>query len=431
MKSPAAVLLFALLLTLTAPTIAQDEAPMTQYVYPFVQASGNRYLPDAAGTFPDVTAAQVQLDAVPRWVLGVAGEDGPAWVVVLDDGRVQFVQAVAAVDGVSAMTLPLDTLASADTPPALVFDGQFPRLLRPATDSTPLARFSYPVHVDAVPGALVYVGADGSLVSELDGEQVSAIAGAAIAEDSIPVVSGAQVAVYAGATADRYVHGIMGTSLEDARLLIARVGDDGALQITAEVELPGETVFEGLSPLWADVDGDGMAEIVTTVSDSRTGAAVRVYRADGSILAESDPIGLGFRWRHQLAVGPFGVNGEPEIANVRTPHIGGIAEFLIVNGERLAMSNAQLRYTSHIINSRNLDMGISGDFDGDGQPELVILTQPRTEVVGLANTAQGVTERWRLPLAGSLSTNLAAVPLRDGTLALAAGTDGRTLHIWR
>jgi len=83
-------------------------------------------------------------------------------------------------------------------------------------------------------------------------------------------------------------------------------------------------------------------------------------------------VGRGNRWRHQIAVAPFGPNGELELAEVLTPHIGGIAGFYRMDGDSLNLVAQQDSVTSHSVVSRNFDMGLAGDLDGDGQPEQVV-----------------------------------------------------------
>jgi len=73
-------------------------------------------------------------------------------------------------------------------------------------------------------------------------------------------------------------------------------------------------------------------------------------------------------------VAPFGPNGELELAEVLTPRIGGIAGFSRMDGDPLNLVAQQDGVTSHYVFSRNLDMGLAGDLDGDGQLELVVLT---------------------------------------------------------
>jgi hypothetical protein len=69
------------------------------------------------------------------------------------------------------------------------------------------------------------------------------------------------------------------------------------------------------------VTGDGKQESILTISDAEQGAQIIVYNKEGEHLAAGPAIDRGYRWRHQLAVAPFGPNDELEIADVLTPHI--------------------------------------------------------------------------------------------------------------
>lgn len=400
------------------------------YAYTFQNATGNRYVDNATGVFPNVRPAGVQFQALPIWVVGGLVNDAPIWTVALDNGEVYAVQTTNDIAAISGLLLEVGTVEPGQ-PITAFYDGEnLPVLLTAGDDLSPL---SAPVVINPVDRTLVYVATNGDLVLWRDGTEL-ARQPLNIQLDGVPVVTlGGTVAVYTQATADRYVHGIMGDDLEGAALAIVGTADD-TLTLTAQVDLPGEDVFEGLSPLWADVDDDGEDEIVTTVSNGSAGAWVRAYEQNGDVLAESTAIGQGFRWRHQLAVAPFGIEGETQIVDVRTPHIGGMVEFFTLTGAALEVNNAQLGYTSHVIGSRNLDQGLAGDFNGNGTPELVVTDQAQQNVVGLENSLQGVAEVWRLPLTESgntLSTNFAAVRRPDGTLALAAGANNNVLRVWR
>lgn len=416
-------LLFVLALSVGAVFAQpQEDAPMNAYTYQ--DASGNR-LVAGSGTFPDVHTADLKLDGVPLWIVGGAVGDSAAWLVALEDGRVLAAQPSAGVDGVSGMAFELAQLP-AGAPIAAAFPSMgLPVLLPVGADLSPL---SHAVALDATTTA--YISANGDLVLWRDDAERARVAVNAL-PDARPVLSASgQIAVYSGATDARYVHGVLGDTLEAATLhIFARESD--ALNPIAQVTLDGQDVFEGVSPLWADLDGDGTQELVTTVSNGDVGAQVRLYSAAGELIASSTPIGLGGRWRHQLAVGAFGINGETQLVDVLTPHIGGMVEFFDLDGARLVVNNAQLGYTSHRIGSFNLDMALAGDFDGDGKPELVLTDQDGGRIVGVVNTLSGVQEAWSLALDGTrLSSNLSAVTLADGRLALAAGTEGGLLRVW-
>ena len=105
-----------------------------------------------------------------------------------------------------------------------------------------------------------------------------------------------------------------------------------------------------------------------TLSDAEQGAQVVVYSESG----EQWRLGRGDRWRHQIGVASFRPNGELGLAEVLTPHIEGIDGFCRMDGDSLNLVTQQDGVTSHLVFSRNLDMALAGDLDGDGQPEFVV-----------------------------------------------------------
>jgi hypothetical protein len=83
-----------------------------------------------------------------------------------------------------------------------------------------------------------------------------------------------------------------------------------------------------------------------------------------------------------------------------------------------------------MIGSINVDMAVAGDFNGDGQPEIVLPSQDRTRIASLQHTSEGVREIWALPVNARVVTNLSAVTLQDNRLALAYGSDNGRLSVW-
>lgn len=228
-------------------------------------------------------------------------------------------------------------------------------------------------------------------------------------------------AVYTGATEDRYVHGVLGDDQEASSLHILQY--DESLQLVNSIQklaLEGDDlVFEGLGPMWADVNGDGIDDLITTISASRQGSALGVYllsnATDGTLevtkFVTSDFIGTGGRWLHQIAAGPLGPNGGIEIVEIRTPHLGGQVRYYRLPSDDTSsqlefIAETQL-YTSHELGSRNLDAVTVGDFDGDGVPELVVQDQDRKGLYGLQRTSCGVNVAWNVTLPSKLETNIA------------------------
>ena len=125
-----------------------------------------------------------------------------------------------------------------------------------------------------------------------------------------------------------------------------------------------------------------------TLSDAAQGAEVVVCSESTEHMAAGPAVGRGNRWRHEIAVTPLGPNGELALAEVITLHIGGIAGFYRMDGDSLNLVAQQDGVTSHPVFFRNRDMGLAGNLDGDGQPELVVFDQPFREVVVLRRTGE-------------------------------------------
>ena len=252
----------------------------------------------------------------------------------------------------------------------------------------------------------------------------------------------------------RYAHNVLGDGVEAASITLVEALP--VSRVLQTIELADPVVVEGLAPIWADITGDGKRDIIVTLSDQQQGARIAVFDESGERSATGPAIGQGYRWRHQLAVAPFGPNGETELVSVRTPHIGGMVEFYRREGVHLRpvaqvlgsdgqsderthsdavavgdfMTVPMDGFNSHILGSRNLDMAVAGDFDGDGQVELLVPNQKRTVLAAIRRDSAGASVVWALPLNGQLSTNLATVTFPDGSIAIGAGHSGQGLRLW-
>jgi hypothetical protein len=119
-----------------------------------------------------------------------------------------------------------------------------------------------------------------------------------------------------------------------------------------------------------------------------------------------------------------------ELVDVLTPHLTGVVEFFQLHAERLEVVAGVPGYTSHVIGTRNLDMALAGDFDGDGSIEVLLPDQSRTELGAIRRTGDDAEVAWIVPLDGILTTNLAAVSFPDGGLALGLGRGDGVLRVW-
>ena len=113
-----------------------------------------------------------------------------------------------------------------------------------------------------------------------------------------------------------------------------------------------------------------------------------------------------------------------------TPHIGGVAEFYRLEGDDLRIVAQVPGFTSHVLGSRNLDMAVGGDFDGDGRMELLLPDQSLTELGAIRRISNGTEVAWTVSLDGRLKINIAAVALSDGGIVIGVGTTNNALRLW-
>ncbi len=251
--------------------------------------------------------------------------------------------------------------------------------------------------------------------------------------DSVPVSNGTVTVLLVEPT-ERYPHGALGDRIEAAAIRVI-----GPSQ-TIDIALPESDVVEGTSAMLADLDDDGVDEIIVTQANRSGGARLVAYGLDGELIAESEPIGTTNRWRHQIAVGPTGPDGETELVVVRTPHIGGIVEWFRLERSggdarlelvsRFDPSTGGIHTTSHPIGTTLLDLAAVFDADGDGALELVIPTQDRSSLAIVGRTNDGAELEALVDIPGNVSTNLAIAQRDDGSLFAAVGTDSGQLVTW-
>ena len=81
----------------------------------------------------------------------------------------------------------------------------------------------------------------------------------------------------------RYPHGIAGDQVEATEITLLETRP--SLKAVTRISIPGQRVVEGISPIWADLNGDGQREIFVTISDGEQSAQVVVYSESGDQLA--------------------------------------------------------------------------------------------------------------------------------------------------
>jgi hypothetical protein len=411
----------------TSPVPAQElptstpEVLLDQEIGPSIgltnqRLDGNRLVDGHGGITSE--PLDIQLSGRPLWVVGVPVQRGSVWAVTLESGQVQVFQ----IKGGEVFEIELNlSMLPPGMPPVLRADGNLVEMLSPPPDASPI---THPIWLED--GTLAYINLLGrlSLIGQGDIQtlDINALSDVRILSD------GDGRLLLLTDPSEGYPHGVLGDSIEGSTITLI---DTNSNPIDIHKILIDEgDVIEGIAPIWVDLDGDGEREIIITQSNVETGSRIVVYREDGSLFASGEPIGQGFRWRHQLAVGQIIPGGSQEIAVIRTPHIGGILEIYALVGDQIEIKAVLEGYSSHQIGSRNLDSALIADINGDGQIEVVTPDQSQTTLAGIQTTNDGLRFFWEAPIGGKLSTNLAAVTLIDGRLALGAGHEGDILRIW-
>jgi hypothetical protein len=394
------------LTTTPRPSTAPTGVDRSTVAYTYGPPSGNRV---AAGGIDLAAATRVDVDpsGTPAWVVGApaADGDGTTWVVATEDGTLD---AARVVDGEARLGTVSPPSLPAGTPPAL--DPSRNRVLAPPTGASTLA------HPTPTPAGTVVVRADGTLAVGDSTHDVDALPDARVA------VGDDHAVVLAGATR-QYDHGALGDGTEASAVAVVSLPDGDVSTFPVD-----RGVVEGTSPILADVTGDGTRDVLVTESDATDGARLVAYAPTGDVRARGPPVGSGYRWRHQLAVAPFGPDGTREVAVVKTPHIGGTVEFYRRDGDRLRIAATADGYSSHALGSRNLDGARAVDADDDGRVELVVPTDDRRALAVLARTRDGVRRIDSLSLPDRITGNLATATV-DGSTALGAMTR-QGLHVW-
>jgi hypothetical protein len=388
-------------------SLAPPDGSPSSFSYTHLRETGNRTV-DGRGGFEDAEAVDVAVGGVPVWVVARPAPDGSGaeWLVVTRTGGVEGIRVTT---GSAERFDPEPGRLPVGTPPLLPRDGP-PRPVRPLPGGSETTH-PFP----AGPGVGFDVTPTGAVRIHRDGAEPTPGALTALPDARFVAVDDG-VAVLSEPT-DRYGHGVLGDGVEATGVAVLdREGD-----VIRRHDAPAGRVIEGIAPLVGRFDDVGEV-LVVTESGPEEGAAVVAYTADGTRLA-GPAIGSGFRWRHGLALAPFGSDGEAELAVVRTPHIGGTVEFYRPVDGRLEPVAAREGYSSHAIGSRDLDGALAGDIDGDGAVELVVPDDDRRSLAVLRRTATGVAEPFRRPVGGRLTSNVHAVAV-DGRIQVGVGREG-------
>lgn len=220
----------------------------------------------------------------------------------------------------------------------------------------------------------------------------------------------------------RYDHGVLGDAIEGGGLAVQSAA--GRLDVT----LSDRFVFEDIAPRLADLDQDGINEIVTIRSDIFAGAAIAVYETgpDGLVeVAATKPIGQQHRWLNIAGIADYSGDGRLDIAMVRTPHIRGRLEVWTLRGNRLERLGTVNGFSNHAIGSTELGLAATADFNGDSILDLAVPDSSRLSLryVSLAGGTARILDA--TPLAGRVTTALGLLAGPQGPVIVVGLDRGR------
>ena len=180
-------------------------------------------------------------------------------------------------------------------------------------------------------------------------------------------------AFYEGST-DRYAHGVLGDAIEWSVLTVAFGGNEVCPWRTNQlsVELQPTRVFEDTAPRLADLDGDGIAEMITVESALTQGARLTVWGQRGGVfrrVATTPFIGRANRWLAPVAAADLDGDGQMELAYVDRPHLAKTLRVWRFYNDTLTEVAALSGVSNHRIGEDYISGGLR---DCGGKPEMVL-----------------------------------------------------------
>lgn len=224
----------------------------------------------------------------------------------------------------------------------------------------------------------------------------------------------------------RYDHFVLGADFEAARLMV-RLRDGRQVSLT----LPEDEVFEDRIPRLADLDGDGLDEIILVRSHRRTGTELVVIALVGETLriaAHGPSTGGPHRWLNPVPIADYDGDGRPDVAYVQQPHVVGLLRVFTLEGGKLKEIASFPGVSNHVAGSSAQGLSIAADFDGDGNTDLAIPSRDRRSLlfISFRNTPHLIGQA---PLPGTAAANFMLVRVKGRPAVDVGLSGGRMLRV--
>lgn len=201
-------------------------------------------------------------------------------------------------------------------------------------------------------------------------------------------------AAWYDAPTTRYGHGVLGDAIEAGALYAYAEGAGDDCNAIGVVLDPG-FVFEDVAPRLADLDGDGVNEIIVVRASLDQGAQLAVYGAGGdgvslTLRAATPFIGRPNRWLAPVGAADLDGDGWVEIAYVDRPHLARILRVWRYRDETLTEVATLGGLTNHRIGEAFISGGIR---TCGGSPEMILATTDWARLIAARFDGQAVTTR--------------------------------------
>lgn len=184
----------------------------------------------------------------------------------------------------------------------------------------------------------------------------------------------------------RYAHGVLGDNVEYGTLILHTKEADGQ-QNSVTLRLPRSRVFEDLAPRLIDLDEDLRPEVVVVESDSRLGARLSVYGAEG-LIAATPYIGQRNRWLAPIGAADLDGDGHIEIGYIDRPHLAKTLRLWRLRNGTLTEVARQTGLTNHKI---GWDFIAGGLRHCDGMREMITASADWSRIMATRFDGQTLT----------------------------------------
>jgi hypothetical protein len=200
------------------------------------------------------------------------------------------------------------------------------------------------------------------------------------------------------APTNRYDHGILGDAIEYGALELT-LTDGRRLQFT----LPETRVFEDLEPRLADLDGDGLVEVIVVETLMTKGAQLAVYTETGK-LAATPHLGRSHRWLAPIGMADLDGDGTVELAYIEKPHLSKILRIWQLKGKKLHQVANLTGLTNHQIGQDFISGGIRVC---DGKTEIITVDADWSHIMATTFSKGKLTVKSLGPFIGQKSLKAA------------------------